>query len=232
MISNISYLFDFLFNPLIWFMALGLAFVSRWIWFVFRFPILWLTVSLFSFAFFGGEMNEQKEDALFLTVFIIVLISTLLLKPINSTSKFKQMTDTIGEDLHRQIYTALQTNEGIAGRNLTELMATGYIFGYINFFIEDKKINESLHEDIFNTILNGVLPKRLEEIFIRNSARYEIAKTTGGLEYEEENFNKGCKWGSYDASRSDSGSEPESLVSILLGEKPRVSLKKYKFGGE
>ena len=43
--------------------------------------------------------------------------------------------------------------------NLLDLKATGYISGFINYFIQDSKIEEKDHKDIYKIILNGVLSK-------------------------------------------------------------------------
>ena len=51
-------------------------------------------------------------------------------------------------------------------------------------------------------------PNRLEDIFTKNTARYELAKITEGLEHEVEEFKTGVKWGEYDASTSDYDKRP------------------------
>lgn len=122
----------------------------------------------------------------------------------------------------------MNEDEEFAGRNLTEMKATGYIFGFINHHIQDSNFNDDEQDEIYKIILNGVLPDKLEKIYIKNTARYELAISTKGLEHEVENFNIGQKWGEYDASLSDYGNRPDSLKSILLGKKPKVTIKKNK----
>ena len=223
MISNYDTLFELLLNPLIWISSLGLAFLIRRIWLVFRFSIIWITISLFTFALIGEVTDEQESDII-ASLFLIVLISVLIFRPKGFNSNYHQLTDSIGEYLHKQIYSALKEKEEIAGKNIHELIVTGYIFGYINYFLEDAQVKESEHEYIFHTILNGVLPKKLEEMFIRNSARHELAKTTSGLEGEVEKFNVGVKWGQYDAAHGSDENNNGHLKKILIGEKPKIIL--------
>lgn len=223
MISNYDTIFELLLNPLIWISSLGLAFLFRRIWLVLRLPIIWITITLFTFALIGEVRDEQQSDII-AVLFLIAVMSVLIFRTKEFNSNYHQLTDSIGENLHKQIYSALEEKEEIAGKNIHELIVTGYIFGYINYFLEDAQVDEAEHDYIFHTILNGVLPNKLEDIFIKNSARHELAKTTSGLEEEVEKFNVGVQWGQYDAAQGSDENNNGHLRKILLGEKPKIIL--------
>lgn len=212
----------FLIDPLVWLLSILLAFVSRKKHFLVRVTFIWVAMFLMTLLVLG-EMKDYQYIAVSIANFIIAIISTLIIKSKRfDNKKHLQLTNLVGEELYNQIYSALKENEDIAGKNLTEMKATGYIFGFINHFIQESGVEDDDHDEIYKIILNGVLPNKLEEIFIRNSARHELAKTTAGLEGEVEKFNTGIKWGEYDASSSDYTVRPESLKSILLDKKPKI----------
>ena len=221
----------FLTDPFIWVLSILLAFLTKKYWFIIRLPVIWITL-FFIATLILGEMESYKYSAASLAYLIISLVAIIIIKSDRTKKNYQHLTIRVGTVLHNQIYSALKENEEKAGMNLLDLKATGYISGFINYFIQDSKIEEKDHKDIYKIILNGVLPNRLEDIFTKNTARYELAKITEGLEYEVEEFKTGVKWGEYDASTSDYDKRPNSLISILLGKKPKVTISKNSEDGD
>ena len=169
-------------------------------------------------------MDAIKQLYIASSTALVVFISINLIKLKVLDKDILVLTNYLGENLHDQIMNALKKDEILAGKNLTQLNATGYIFGYIDYFIEKDDLYKSSRDQIFSTVLNGVLPKRLEEIFVRNYEKYNLALGVDELSREVDNFVAGVKWGRYDAEKSSDYIQPQSLEAILLGEKPKVKL--------
>ena len=94
-------------------------------------------------------------------------------------SKSEKVTNAIGVALHSQLYAAMNENETVANERILSLFTNGYIvsFVYSMYGLNGLKANAMFGKNI-NKILNGVLPDRLEEVFVRQN---EIRKVTESM---------------------------------------------------
>ena len=213
----------YFFDPLLWLLALFGAFITKRFGNVERIFLIGVPLGFFH-SLLIYDLDAIKQLYIASSTALVVFISINLIKLKVLDKDILVLTNYLGENLHDQIMNALKKDEILAGKNLTQLNATGYIFGYIDYFIEKDDLYKSSRDQIFSTVLNGVLPKRLEEIFVRNYEKYNLALGVDELSHEVDNFVAGVKWGRYDAEKSSDYIQPQSLEAILLGEKPKVKL--------
>ena len=213
----------YFFDPLLWALALFGAFITKGFSSFQRFVLISIPLCLFQLLLVY-DLDAIKQIYIGSSTGLVVLISISLIKLKVLDKDILVLTNYLGGNLHDQIMNALKKDEILAGKKLTQLNATGYIFGYIDYYIEKDDLYKPSRDQIFSTVLNGVLPKRLEEIFVRNYEKYNLALQVDELSHEVDNFVAGVKWGKYDAEKSSDYLQPQSLEAILLGEKPKVKL--------
>lgn len=210
-------------DPILWALALFGAYATKRFNNIQRFILIGISILIFRLIL-AHELDVIKQIFLGGSTGLVVLICINLIKLKAIDKDMLVLTNYLGENLHDQIMSALKKNEVLAGKNLTQLTATGYLFGYIDYYINKYDFYEPQRNQIFSTVLNGVLPNRLEEIFVRNYEKYNLALQVDELSHEVDNFVAGVKWGKYDAEKSSDYLQPQSLEAILLGEKPKVKL--------
>lgn len=135
----------------------------------------------------------------------------------------------IGIELHRQIKEALDQNEGEAAARLQTSFTVGYIYSFVRTSFSTLGFDEKQKTDKYmKLICDGVIPKKLYDIFQRQSAAIVIAQ---GMEDKNKIirgttitpadvaklFKIGAAAGMFDATSSRS--KVNSLERYLLGEK-------------
>tara|TARA_B100000795_G_C22685532_1_gene393500 strand:+ start:261 stop:725 length:465 start_codon:yes stop_codon:yes gene_type:complete len=95
-------------------------------------------------------------------------------------SKSEKVTDAISAALHSQLYAAMNENEALTNERLLSLFTNGYIisFVYSIYGLHGLKANAMFNKNL-NKILNGILPDRLEEVFMRQN---EMRKMTESMD--------------------------------------------------
>jgi hypothetical protein len=132
----------------------------------------------------------------------------------------KEAANKIGIELHRQIFDALKENESEAGVRISSPFVAGYLYGFVRIgFGALGYDGEKVSEKYFKYICNGILPKKLYEIFERQLAALELAKDLG-REEEGEMFELGVEVGVYDSGSLNTFSSEiaENLYKYLTGQ--------------
>jgi hypothetical protein len=95
-------------------------------------------------------------------------------------SKSEKVTNAIGAALHSQLYTAMNENETVVNERILSLFTNGYIisFVYSMYGLNGLKASAMFERNI-NKILNGILPDRLEEAFVRQNEMRKITESIG-----------------------------------------------------
>ena len=118
-------------------------------------------------------------------------------------SKKEKLTTSIGEFLHYNIRQALLKNEQVAGIKSRDVFTSSYIYSFIEKAAEISGFNgEKYRDEKIKWICNGVLPNRLYDSILKNSAKIEVIQANDPNSTEEFSrlFHEGIKWGSNDAS--------------------------------
>lgn len=118
-------------------------------------------------------------------------------------SKKEKLTTSIGEFLHYNIRQALLKNEQVAGIKSGDVFTSSYIYSFIEKAAEISGFNgEKYRDEKIKWICNGVLPNRLYDSILKNSAKIEVIQANDPNSTEEFSrlFHEGIKWGSNDAS--------------------------------
>lgn len=111
----------------------------------------------------------------------------------------KYAANKIGAELHRQISSAFAENEESTTERLTSFFTSGYLYGFIRFGFTHQGIDGMYAaERHIKHICNGVLPKKLYEIFQRIFAATKLAGDVG-KEKEVKEFMLGMEVGVSDA---------------------------------
>ena len=90
-----------------------------------------------------------------------------------------KVTSSIGEALHSQLFRALQEDEGLTNERLMSLFTNGYIISFVFSVYGLNGLNaQKLSDKNLSKILNGVLPRRLEEVVMRQNEMRMLAEDT------------------------------------------------------
>lgn len=143
----------------------------------------------------------------------------------------------IGVELHRQIRQAFESNESETGIRLRSFFTVGYLYSFVRIGFVTLGINgEQATDKHLKYICDGVIPKRLYDIFSRMLASLELAKSMDnktkvipGSDITPPEaitqFEIGMAAGAFDADcfRSLSDRKTDNLKKYLLGEKLEYS---------
>ena len=89
-----------------------------------------------------------------------------------------KVTSSIGKALHQQIYSAMTENEQLTNERLLSLFTNGYISTFVLCVYSFEELNaEKMFNNNFRKILDGVLPNKLYEIFLRQNEMRQLADT-------------------------------------------------------
>lgn len=135
----------------------------------------------------------------------------------------RELCAIVGRDLHLQISNALRANEALAGKRIQDLSSAGYIYGFIEAYLEEYPMYRPIAESMYSQILNGVLPNKLEAAFIANYAKYCIAVESEILSREVGEFKLSVAIGKSDAKKAYNYETPLNLELYLKGDKPKFS---------
>ena len=117
-------------------------------------------------------------------------------------SKEEKLSTEIGQFLHRNIVEALRENEAIAGERVMDMFTSAYIYSFITSLAEHREFDgEKFREKNLKTICNGVLPRKLYESIVRNSAAIELVEDLNNALAKEQKtlFRQGIEKGGSDA---------------------------------
>jgi hypothetical protein len=138
----------------------------------------------------------------------------------------KEAADRIGVELHRQIRAALERGgKEVESRTISFFIA-GYLFGFIRAGFTIQGIpGEQAADKYVRHICDGVIPKRLYEIFERYLAALELAKSLDKKE-EIEQFEVGVNVGIYDSAVFNplSGVQANNLFKYLASQELQYEL--------
>lgn len=128
-------------------------------------------------------------------------------------------SNIIAPSIHEQIYGALADNEPVASKRLTECFVISYFIGYCVTTFQSHGFNgqESLSKTA-KFILDGIIPRRLDELFDLHTAKAKLAKDleSRGGEFAEfmTLWRKGAEIGRFDAENK----LPHGLSRFLIGD--------------
>lgn len=117
-------------------------------------------------------------------------------------SKEKKLCTEIGEHLHRSIRMAFLDNESTTGIRIGDMFTSAYIYSFITSVAEKKDFDaDKFRDSNLKKICNGVLPDKLYEHIVRNSALMELASgLTDDITHEQKSlFQHGITFGNSDA---------------------------------
>lgn len=137
----------------------------------------------------------------------------------------------IGIDLHRQIRSALLSDESVTTKRLSTSFTVGYIYAFVrdSFFSLGIDASDSLDSHI-DYICNGVIPGKLYKIYSDQASALALAREMTDQDKEildsglspaliAKLFALGAKSGSYDAPLvSIESTPPDNLRRFLLNE--------------
>jgi hypothetical protein len=132
----------------------------------------------------------------------------------------KEAANRIGIELHKQIKTALEHGGSEAENRTVSTFMAGYLYGFIRISFTTQGIpGEAAADKHIRYICDGVIPKRLYEIFERQLAALELAKSLDKND-EIEQFEVGVEVGAYDAGIFGpfSNVQANNLTNFLLGK--------------
>ena len=140
------------------------------------------------------------------------------------SKELKEIADgIIGPKMHEQIHGALLDNEPIASQRLTSCFVISYFIGFTITTYQNCGFNgqESLNKAAKH-ILDGVIPKRLDQLFDLHTAKAKLAvdlERRGGeaAEFMDE-WRLGAKVGRFDADNDLAFGLSRFLVGDDLGE--------------
>lgn len=143
------------------------------------------------------------------------------------------MCKRIGVELHRQIMLGFDRNESRTSINLAGPYTAGFVIAFIRtaFANYSETDGQELSAKYQRKICNGVLPKRLNEIVLKQTTAYELAadipdrgsaRRSGALVPSAHRalFERGLSEGCQNAFAFSSGNNPklELLASFLTHE--------------
>jgi hypothetical protein len=92
--------------------------------------------------------------------------------------KGSKVTASIGSALHHQLYEAMKEDEMMTNERLSSLFTNGYISVFVLFVYDLEGLNaQKIFEKNFRKILDGVLPNRLYEIFVKQNEMRKLAES-------------------------------------------------------
>ena len=134
-------------------------------------------------------------------------------------SKEEKLCTEIGEHLHRSIRTALLHNESTAGMRIGDMFTSAYIFSFITSVAEHKDFDgDKFRDSNLKKICNGVVPNRLYEHIVRNSALMELASNlTDDITHDQKTlFQYGTTFGNGDAAIHSYNPNPHQNTSLYF----------------
>ncbi|MFN9091470.1 MAG: hypothetical protein ACK5V0_08255 [Alphaproteobacteria bacterium] len=130
-------------------------------------------------------------------------------------------SNEIGRRLHSQIFAAMQEDEASTSERLQTPFATGFIYMFVRTsYLEFGIDGEPATDRRLKHILEGVIPGRLHNIFQRQLAAVQLAKSLERHDVVAE-FEAGLQCGIYDGMHSDlnNGHGPQNLYKHLTRKK-------------
>lgn len=92
--------------------------------------------------------------------------------------KGSKVTASVGAALHHQLYSAMKENEIMTNERLLSLFTNGYISVFALFVYDLEGLNaQKIFEKNFRKMLDGVLPNRLDELFIKQNEMRKLAES-------------------------------------------------------
>jgi|TARA_R110002074_G_C12533588_1_gene665109 hypothetical protein len=92
--------------------------------------------------------------------------------------KGSKVTASIGTALHHQLYAAMKEDEIMTNERLLSLFTNGYISVFALFVYDLEGLNaQKIFEKNFRKMLDGVLPNRLDELFIKQNEMRKLAES-------------------------------------------------------
>ena len=92
--------------------------------------------------------------------------------------KGSKVTASIGSALHHQLYEAMKDDEIMTNERLLSLFTNGYTSVFALFVYDLEGLNaQKIFEKNFRKILDGVLPNRLDEIFLKQNEMRQLAES-------------------------------------------------------
>lgn len=134
-------------------------------------------------------------------------------------SKEEKLCTEIGEHLHRSIRMALLDNESTAGIRIGDMFTSAYIYSFITSVAENKDFDaDKFRDSNLKKICNGVLPNKLYEHIVRNSALAELASDLADdITLEQKSlFQHGITFGNSDALMHCYNPNPHRYSSLYF----------------
>ena len=134
-------------------------------------------------------------------------------------SKEEKLCTEIGEYLHRSIRGELLDNERTAGMRVGDMFTSAYIFSFITSVAEHKDFDgDKFRDSNLKKICNGVLPNRLYDAVVRNSAVMELASDLDNdiTQDQKSLFQNGITLGNGDAMIHSHDPNPHRNTSLFL----------------
>ena len=92
--------------------------------------------------------------------------------------KGSKVTASVGAALHHQLYSAMKEDEIMTNERLLSLFTNGYISVFALFVYDLEGLNaQKIFEKNFRKMLDGVLPNRLDELFIKQNEMRKLAES-------------------------------------------------------
>lgn len=92
--------------------------------------------------------------------------------------KGSKVTASIGSALHYQLYEAMKDDEIMTNERLLSLFTNGYTSVFALFVYDLEGLNaQKIFEKNFRKILDGVMPNRLGEIFLKQNEMRQLAES-------------------------------------------------------
>lgn len=134
-------------------------------------------------------------------------------------SKEEKLCTEIGEHLHRSIRMALLYNERTAGLRIGDMFTSAYIYNFITSVAEKKDFDaDKFLDSNLKKICNGILPNKLYEHIVRNSALMELASDLADDITNEQKtlFQRGITFGNSDALIHSYNPNPHRYTSLYF----------------
>lgn len=134
-------------------------------------------------------------------------------------SKEEKLSTEIGRFLHRNIREALFVNEEVAGVRVNDIFTSAYIYSFITSLAEHRGLDgEKFRDRNLKYICDGVLPKKLYESIIRNSAAIELleGQSNDMAVAQKKLFLQGIKKGEEDAFSFNIKNDPEMTAWLYF----------------
>ena len=92
--------------------------------------------------------------------------------------KGSKVTASVGAALHHQLYSAMKEDEIMTNERLLSLFTNGYISVFALFVYDLEGLNaQKIFEKNFRKMLDGVLPNRLDELFMKQNEMRKLAES-------------------------------------------------------